>query len=386
MKKAIQQITWTFPFAPSSHPFEVDWDAMTSQYGWLQALKGISQDPAYHAEGDVYTHTRMVVEELMKLHEWQKRSATEQSILFAAALLHDVAKPVCTRQEVDGRISSRGHAKQGAIMARQILWNLSTPILIREAIVSLIRFHGLPLWFLEKADPEKAVFAASLQIPLDWVALLAEADVRGRICDDQQELLTRIQLFREFCQEHHCYTHPRSFPSAHARFRYFYGLQADPCYSPYLQPTFEVIMMAGLPGAGKDTWIHRHGRDLPVISLDHIREQYHISPENAQGKVIQLAREQAKEYLRQKQSFIWNATNITQHIRKPLIQLFASYGASIRIIYLDTPPSVVLERNHQRKKPVPDHVIRKLVSRLEVPHLDEAHQVDWISLGHMSRK
>jgi putative nucleotidyltransferase with HDIG domain len=45
-----------------------------------------------------------------------------RSVLFAAALLHDIAKPAATQIESDGTISSKGHVLQGAKMAQQILW------------------------------------------------------------------------------------------------------------------------------------------------------------------------------------------------------------------------------------------------------------------------
>ncbi len=83
---------------------------------------------------------------------------------------------------------------------------------------SWVRHHGLPLWFLDRADPARAVVAASQVARLDHVAMLAEADVRGRICADQRELLDRIELFRQYCVELGCLAQPRAFASAHSRF------------------------------------------------------------------------------------------------------------------------------------------------------------------------
>ena len=39
----------------------------------------------------------------------------------------------------------------------------------------------------------------------------------------------------------------------------------------------------------------------------------------------QVAKEQARKYLRAKQSFIWNATNLTEQMRSKLISLFEDY-------------------------------------------------------------
>ncbi len=75
------------------------------------------QEPEFHAEGDVWTHTRMVVDALLALPEYQALGSDEQNLLLHAALLHDVAKPACTVLE-NGRISSPRHAKVGEKIAR----------------------------------------------------------------------------------------------------------------------------------------------------------------------------------------------------------------------------------------------------------------------------
>jgi hypothetical protein len=143
--------------------------------------------------------------------------------------LHDAGKPTCTISDQTGTISSRGHARKGEQIARCLLWTgdeLTAPFLLvpRETIATLVRLHGLPLQFLDKDMPERALISASQRIRMDHLAILAEADVRGRICADQDELLTRIALFRELCQELACYRTPRPFATPHSRFVYFQHL------------------------------------------------------------------------------------------------------------------------------------------------------------------
>ena len=77
-------------------------------------------------------------------------------------------------------------------------------------------------------------------------------------------------------------------------------------------------LMSGLPLAGKDTWIRDHGAGKPVISLDDIREEYNIAPGEKSAKVASIATKRARELLRQKEPFIWNATNIIQETRQKL--------------------------------------------------------------------
>ncbi|MFB2918182.1 AAA family ATPase [Aerosakkonema funiforme] len=370
--------SWTFPHCPASPNWTIDWSALLAEFDWLQSLQNCPQDPRYHAEGDVLTHTRLVCEALVSLSAWRELPATERSVLFAAALLHDIAKPTATIIEEDGSITSKGHVRQGAKMARQILWQLHVPFHQREAIVALVQYGSLPLWFWDKTNPQRAVIKASQLIRCDLLALLAEADVRGRECEDREQLLERIQFFREFCQENECFDRPRHFPSHHSRFVYFQKENGYPDYAAFDDTRFEVILMSGLPASGKDYWIRKNLPDKKVISLDELRKILKISPRDEQGEVIDRAKAMAKEYLRVGQSFVWNATNISRQLRSGLISLFSGYQARIRIVYLEVPWEELLRRNSDRDAIVPEAVIWKMSQRLEVPDITEAHVVDWL--------
>ncbi len=110
---------------------------------------------------------------------WRPLSVDERPILFAAALLHDVGKPDCTRTDADGRIRSRGHSRRGAILARQILWRLGVPFAVREQIAALVRHHQAPYYLVDRPDAQRLAIEISQTARGDWLALVAEADVRG---------------------------------------------------------------------------------------------------------------------------------------------------------------------------------------------------------------
>ncbi len=214
---------WSFPGCPEPAEWIVDWQNIQEQSPWLQTLAGVPQDALFHAEGDVLIHTGMVAASLADLAGWRHLPPEDRSLLFASALLHDIGKPACTETDEQGRIHSRGHARLGEKLAREILWHEGTPFAPREYVAQLVRLHGLPLQFLDKHRSERAIFAASQSVRMDHLALLAEADVRGRVCYDQSELLERVELFREFCQDLACYEQPRQFANAHSRFVYFHN-------------------------------------------------------------------------------------------------------------------------------------------------------------------
>jgi predicted kinase len=239
---------------------------------------------------------------------------------------------------------------------------------------------------MEKEYPEKQITVVSQMINLDWLAMLSKADVLGRISKDQNELLDRIELFKEYCEENQCFGKPKEFPDSFSRFFYFRKQNGYSGYKAYDNTSFEVIVMSGLPASGKDTWIKNNNKGMPVVCLDDIRTEIGISPEDNQAVVIQYAKEMAKKYLRKKTSFIWNATNVTKMMREQLVDLFISYDAKVKIVYIEAPYEEIITRNSGRDKPVPEKVIEKLIDKLEVPDVTEAHEVLWKNSSCSDRK
>src|SRR5262245_58618065 len=349
-------------FTPQPPDWRLGWDALGGEFQFARDMQNCPQDPVYHAEGDVWTHTRMVCEALIENARWRELDPVEREIVFAASLMHDVAKPATTREE-NGRITSRGHSKRGEIMARELLWRMGAPFQAREQVANLIRYHQIPFFLIDRADARRKLFTASQTARCDLLALVAEADARGRICDDRQKLLDNVALFAQYSAEQCCLNAPRKFLSDHSRFLYFRKEDRDPDYLAFDDTICEVIVMSGLPGAGKDHWISTSGPDWPMISLDELRREMMIAPAENQGPVVARARERAREYLRRKQSFIWNATNISRQLREHCISLCAAYNARVRIIYVETGAAALAEQNGSRERRVPPEVINRLLAR-----------------------
>lgn len=96
----------------------------------IAAMKGVEQSPDYHPEGDVFTHTLLLLGQL--------KAPTET--LAYGCLLHDVAKPVCMRREGE-RITFYGHMERGAEMAEAILQRLKRSRDTWERVSYLVRSH-----------------------------------------------------------------------------------------------------------------------------------------------------------------------------------------------------------------------------------------------------
>jgi len=372
---------WEFPKYKIG--VELDWSNLSDSYSWIADMKGVRQDDIWHAEGDVFTHTKMVVSELIKLPEFIKLSDQEKHILVAAAIFHDVEKrSTTTEEEIDGkiRIVSPRHAKKGEFTAREILYKeIETPFVIREQICKLVRLHGLPIWAISKSNPSKEVIYASTVVNTMHLKMLAKADILGRICQDADEILLKIDLFEELCVENNCFGKQKDFKSNYGRFHYFYKGESSPDYEPYDDLICTVTIMCALPGSGKDTYI-KSNLDLPELSLDNIRRENKISPTDKKknGQVVQMGKEKAKEYLRAKKSFVFNATNITSEMRSRWISLFVDYNARVQIIYVEVPYKRLKRQNSNREFKVPEKVIDKMIKKLEIPTFREAHDVQYV--------
>ncbi len=361
----------------------IDWPAIEA---WLddvvpvRELLATPQDHAFHAEGDVWTHTKMAMEALVEGPLYAALEPAHRSVVAAGVLLHDIAKPATTRLD-NGKLTSRGHSARGDLIARVALWRMGVPFEVREHVCALIHHHQVPFFGITKpgALAVRLAIRLSLVTRNDWLVAVADADARGRRCADpadQTRIIEHCALWAEHCRELGVLDAPQAFPSAHTRRVYFESEAGArlPEVLAHDDTAFEVILMSGLPACGKDTYLAT--RQLPVISLDALRDQ--LDADFGDAQVIAEAREQARMYLRAGTPFAWNATNLTPSLRGQLIELFRSYRARVRIVYCEATPEDQRARNRARRDPVPAAVIERMLGRWTVPDATEAHELTFL--------
>jgi tRNA nucleotidyltransferase (CCA-adding enzyme) len=158
---------------------ETDW---VEHFPEIQALIGTPQDPEWHPEGDVFTHTCHCLDALVKLPGWQSADTESRIVLSLAVLAHDFAKPLTTREEVkEGRlrIVSPGHEEAGGSLAGQFLARINAPTAVRERVVPLVTNH---LAHLNRITERVVRRLAKRLEPetIERLAILITADAFGR--------------------------------------------------------------------------------------------------------------------------------------------------------------------------------------------------------------
>jgi tRNA nucleotidyltransferase (CCA-adding enzyme) len=149
----------------------------------LVPLASCPQEPEWHPEGDVWTHTLLVVDEARARIDDLDRGPAIAVML--AALCHDIAKPETT-VIVDGRIRSPGHEEGGVEPTMRVLDRLNVHTIdgfdVRRAVAGLVAQHLKPGAFHKATPPvsDGAFRRLAQKVDLELLARLASADCHGR--------------------------------------------------------------------------------------------------------------------------------------------------------------------------------------------------------------
>ena len=167
---------------------------------WFSELKdliGLKQDPIYHPEGDVWTHTMQVIDE-----EVSFREKTEDPCCFMLlGLTHDLGKILTTTESEDGRIHSYEHETKGMSVIKMFVRRFSDrkqPLVYLSRMVPL---HMLPFALAKDNSSIKATNRMFDRAP--WpkeLILFAIADKGKEKADPKlvSFLYQRLAVYREY--------------------------------------------------------------------------------------------------------------------------------------------------------------------------------------------
>jgi tRNA nucleotidyltransferase (CCA-adding enzyme) len=149
----------------------------------LFALVGCPQEPEWHPEGDVWTHTLMVIDGARQRTDDLERPG--KVALMLAALCHDLGKPATTAFS-EGRIRSIGHEAAGVPPTVAVLDRLNVHSIdgtdVRRQVLALVAHHLTPgAWHKARPGVSDGAFRRlAAKVDMELLARVAEADCRGR--------------------------------------------------------------------------------------------------------------------------------------------------------------------------------------------------------------
>jgi len=226
-------------------------------YPELVALIDCPQEPRWHSEGDVWTHTVLVVEQAARVATERGFSLEERELLLLAALCHDLGKPATTRH-LDGAIRSPEHCPAGVEPAMALLKRIHAPHRFAPLLAPLVREH---LCHVSGDPSRRAVRRLAHRLEpasiVMWEALV-EADACGRTPAPPSRPAANWLALAEAMQ------HEREKPAALLSGREAMALGAAP--GPSLGRLLQEAYEAQLDGAFND-------RETAIAWLRHHMEQ-----------------------------------------------------------------------------------------------------------------
>lgn len=242
------------------------------QTGWLAhfpeiaALRGCQQEPEWHPEGDVFTHTQCCLDALIALPRWPPADAHSRQLLMFAVLAHDFGKPATTQHaEKRGRLRwiSPGHESAGGPLAELFLRRIGAPLdfdaPVRALVVNHLAHHHGQTEFTDTAVRRLARRLAPATI--DELATVMRADSNGRpplvSIETHQRIDELAAKARTLALQSAA---PR--PLVLGRHLVALGRQPDPQFKPILDAAFEAQLDGAFTDeAGGIAWLQNHLRN-----------------------------------------------------------------------------------------------------------------------------
>lgn len=349
----------------------------------VRKMAETDQTSPFHREGDVLTHTYMVVEELDKVLEAAeggadyKNNPMHRALLFAA-WFHDFGKVTTVEwNEKKQRNTFNRHEDESAFQWRELYLQFEIDPIFGEHVFELIRNHAAPTNYAKTKALDKTYIRLADRVPPYQLYLLEQADMRGRIADDQQAVLNLLEGFYEKCEQLSVLKENRF-----KTFR-FYSLSE----LAYIVKNKRCLLLPiGVPGCGKSHLLEQllqFHPDTTVVCPDQIRtelygEDWHQKYEEVdQGKVFGVANHRLKLAMQKEGDCLiyFDAQNASIKDRKTKIVMATKYNLAVVCFWFRTKLETTLRQNSEREHTVPEKYIRRALGWLQLPIASEADYV-----------
>ena len=250
--------------------------AVLKQTGWLKhfpeiaTLDSVPQEPEWHPEGDVLTHTGHCLDALVDLAPWRDGPPGTRRVLSFAVLAHDFGKAATTKQaERRGKLRwiSPEHEATGGPLAESFLRRIGAPLELIEHVRPLVVNHLLH-HDQQPAFRDTTVRRLARKIApatLDELLAVMQADHLGRPPLISHETVQRLDQLR-VAAVRLALEHAAPKPLVLGRHLIALGLSPSPQFKPALDAAFESQLDGAFSDeAGGIEWMRNYLRAHPPV-------------------------------------------------------------------------------------------------------------------------
>lgn len=312
----------------------------------------------YHLEGDVWSHTMMVMLEASKRLNGGKKHDAYMLIL---ALLHDIGKPVVARRNDEKkRVNFYSHEPMSGFMCLPILYRIEKDFNIsldKRMLIEVISIHTDVFRLTEGQLTERLVNNHTVA---SFLIKLAQCDGDGRFFEMGDRINTKLDIpVREASKDKKV-----------------------------------VVMNIGIPCSGKSTFtdgedvkdLFENG-EFEVLSRDDIVVKeglmlgchtYNECFEKVDHKRINsLFNLEQRKIVKSDKSVVIDMTNMGRKSRRSTLSNFKNYK-KVAVVHMTDLFNIYKRNDNREGKTIPQNVFKRMISSFQPPMYDEFDDIYWI--------
>lgn len=190
---------------------KLDWSKLKN-IPEIYRLNEIPQNEKWHKEGNAYIHTCAVTQAMIDYINFSDNpkllDEDYRQILVFAALFHDIGKYKTTYSGEDGLYHCPNHAQESINIINEIfdLYDLGIHDMLKDSIISLVRYHMHPLYLSLDVYFTKKMYKLMNKlnkISFEELLILKRCDIEGSINDEIENSLQYLDIIESRYKENY---------------------------------------------------------------------------------------------------------------------------------------------------------------------------------------